>query len=68
MATRKTYFVKATVIDLTTEKAENVRIVNFSNRSGQKFLHDLLFSCINNGKGLAIELDRKELETVQSTR
>lgn len=68
MANRKNYFVKATVIDLNTEEAENVRIVNFSSPRGRSFLNSLVFSCINNGKGLAIELDRAELETVQSTR
>lgn len=68
MATRKNYFVKATVIDLKTEEAENVRIVNFSKPRGREFLNSLVFSCINNGKGLAIELDRAELETVQVGR
>lgn len=65
---RRIYHIKATIIDLETEEAESVREINFSNERGRDFLNRLIFSCINEGKGLAIELDRKEVEPVDLSR
>lgn len=65
---RKIYFVKATVFDLESEQPEAVRIVNYSDASGRDFLDRLVFSCINTGKGVAIELDRTEPEAVKVNR
>jgi hypothetical protein len=61
---RKTYYVKATVFDMKTEEPEKTHNINFSNQGGRNFLNSLIFSCINTGKGVAIELDRTEPEAV----
>lgn len=58
MALRKDYFVTVRVIDLATEEPEQTHEVNFSTMRGRRFIEKLTFSCINTGKGVAIELDR----------
>lgn len=61
---RKIYYVKVTVVDIETDQSEATRIVNYSDAGGREFLDRLVFSCINTGKGVAIELDRMEPEAV----
>lgn len=57
---RKNFHVKVSVINLKTEEPDGKpRSVNFSSRAGQAFLHNLIFACINTGKGVVIELDKE---------
>lgn len=60
-ANRKNYFINVHVVRLDTDEADGApRQYNFSDPNDKRRLDSLIFSCINTGKGVAIELDRKE--------
>jgi len=58
---RKDYHVKVRTIDLETqEEIGATRNINYSTTRGREYLDRVIFSCLNTGKGVTIELDRVE--------
>jgi hypothetical protein len=55
---RKNYFIDLNIIDLATGKVEGTRNINFSDPKGRAFMERVIFSCLNNEKGVTIELDK----------